>query len=166
MNLEIIAAVAKNGTIGKEGKMPWRNEPWVRKDLERFKTLTLGNPTIMGRKTYESIGKPLPNRPNIVVTRNPQFPAPEEVILAKNLIKAVQKAYDLTNKEPKKAYIIGGQEIYQEALPFVNTMHLTEIHSEYEGDTFFPEFSKQDWNLEFREEHEEFDFCKYTRKEK
>ena len=141
--ISIIAAVSKNGMIGVDNKLPWD----LPKDLKRFKELTTGNVVIMGRKTYESIGKPLPNRINIVITRNKDFSVPG-VLTAKSLQNALLKAGG-----EKEIFIIGGGEIYSQAISYSNKRYITEVDMEVEGDTTFPDIDKNRWSLK-----EEVDF--------
>ena len=140
--LSIIAAVARNRVIGAQGKLPWR----LPEDLRRFKSLTLGHPVIMGRKTYESIvsalGGPLPGRFNIVVSRSAAFSAPRC-----GVADSIDNAISLATRQPggEDAFVIGGAEIYRLTLPLATRMHLTEIDAEIEGDTYFPAFSRNHW---------------------
>ena len=134
--ISIIAAVSKNGVIGVDNKLPWD----LPEDLKRFKELTTGNVVIMGRKTYESIGKPLPNRINIVVTRDKNFFTPN-VIVANSLDSALLKAGG--NKD---IFIIGGGEIYKQSIGFADKLYITEVDMEVEGDTTFPTISDQ-WSV-------------------
>lgn len=134
--ISIIAAVSKNGVIGVDNKLPWD----LPEDLKRFKELTTGNVVIMGRKTYESIGKPLPNRINIVVTRDKDFFVPG-VLSANSLDSALLKAGG--NKD---IFIIGGGEIYKQSMGFVDKLYITEVDMEVEGDTTFPTISDQ-WSV-------------------
>ncbi len=136
--ISIIVAVGKNNrAIGKAGALLWR----IGDDLKRFKTLTTGHPIIMGRKTFDSIGKPLPNRTNIVITRNSNF-KPDGVVVAKSLEEAIRLAQTLAhgNNKNQEIFIIGGGEIYQQALPLCEKLFLTEVESEVEGDVFFPDY--------------------------
>jgi dihydrofolate reductase len=128
MIISIIAAVASNGVIGKEGKLPW-NLP---ADLRRFRELTVGHLLIMGRKTYESIGRPLPERRTIVVSRRLGFAA-EGVVTAGSLSRAL----DLAAGE-EEVFVCGGGEIYRQALPLADRIYLTLLDSPWDGDTFFP----------------------------
>ena len=142
MRISIIAAVgANNRAIGKTGALLWR----ISDDLKRFKALTTGHTVIMGRKTFDSIGKALPNRTNIVITRNPDFKA-EGVIIAKSLEDAIQKSIG------GEVFIIGGGEIYKQALPLADKLYLTLVESDVEGDVFFPDWSKDFTKEVFREE--------------
>ena len=134
--ISIIAAVSNNGVIGVDNKLPWD----LPEDLKRFKELTTGNVVIMGRKTYESIGKPLPNRINIVITRNKDFFVPG-VLTANSLNSALLKAGG--NKD---IFIIGGGEIYEQSMGFADKLYITEVDMEVEGDTKFPTISDQ-WSV-------------------
>ena len=134
--ISIIAAVSNNGVIGVDNKLPWD----LPEDLKRFKELTTGNVVIMGRKTYESIGKPLPNRINIVITRNKDFFVPD-VLTANSLNSALLKAGG--NKD---IFIIGGGEIYKQSMGFADKLYITEVDMEVEGDTKFPTISDQ-WSV-------------------
>jgi dihydrofolate reductase len=134
--ISIIAAVSKNGVIGVDNKLPWD----LPEDLKKFKEITTGNVVIMGRKTYESIGKALPNRINIVVTRDKNFFVPG-VLSANSLDSALLKAGG--NKD---IFIIGGGEIYKQSMDFVDKLYITEVDMEVEGDTTFPTISDQ-WSV-------------------
>lgn len=145
--IELVVAVARNGVIGREGDMPWR----LSTDMKRFKAITMGKPVIMGRKTYQSIGKPLPGRRNIVITRDPAFRA--DGVAVENSLKA---AFDTAGKVAMEGgqtgiCVLGGGEIYRQALPFADTVHLTHVDAEPEGDTLFPELDPSDWSVESRE---------------
>ena len=143
--LSIIAALARNRVIGRENRMPWH----LPEDLKRFKQLTLGQAVIMGRRTFESIidtvGKPLPGRDNIVVTRSQVWTRPG-CRVANSLEAAVTAA-----QSSSEAFVIGGAEIYALAMPLAQRLYLTEIEREFDGDTFFPEFDRSDWREISRE---------------
>src|SRR5258708_24809911 len=128
MKVSLIVAVSENGVIGDKGKIPWH----VREDLQRFKRLTMGHPIIMGRKTYESIGKPLPGRTNIVLTRGLNFIAPPEVLALASLNAALEHC---RGQNHDSAFIIGGSKVYQLALPLADKMFITEVHQHINGDT-------------------------------
>jgi dihydrofolate reductase len=147
MLISLIVAVSKNGVIGKDNQLIWR----LPADLKRFKNLTMGHPMIMGRKTYESIGKPLPGRTSIVVSRNPDFSA-EGVMITRSLEAAMEQA-KLTGTN--EAFIIGGGTIYQQALHFADRVYLTEVHAKIDGDTFFTISNRADWLETQRERHPE-----------
>lgn len=139
MQISIIAAFTENRVLGKNNQLIWH----LPEDLKNFKRLTSGHPIIMGRKTFESLGRPLPNRTNIVITHNPDYQATGCVIVS-SLEEAIQKATGIDREE---IFIIGGGEIYTQALPLADTMYLTHVHTMLEGDTFFPIFSSQEWNM-------------------
>lgn len=144
--ISFVVAVAENGVIGFRGEMPWGSMP---ADLQHFKRLTLGHPVVMGRRTYDSLGRALPKRPNIVVTRQADWAAPG-CETAGSLPAALARAGELD----AEICVIGGGEIYREALPAADVIHLTEIHHSFEGDAFFPSLSPADWREETRERHE------------
>lgn len=135
--LHLIVAHARNGVIGKEGKLPW----YLPEDLKHFKRTTLGKPVIMGRKTWESLGRPLPGRRNIVVTRQTGFTA-EGAEVYSNLQDAVAAVKD----EPI-AFILGGAQIYAEAMPQIEVAHITVLNADFEGDAFFKPLTDDEWNL-------------------
>jgi dihydrofolate reductase len=143
MTISLIAAMTCNRVIGYQNRMPWH----LPADLQHFKALTLGKPLIMGRKTFESIGKPLPNRQNIVLTRG-LGDINSGVTIAHTLEQA------LTLAKPKtEIMIIGGSELFQQALPLASRMYLTLIDTELEGDTFFPEWNPAEWREIEHEDH-------------
>lgn len=141
--LSLIVAVGKNNEIGKGGKMPWH----LPADLRHFKSLTLGKPMIMGRRTFEAIGKPLPGRRNIVVTRNPDLSAP-----GCKLAASFTDALVLAAGVPE-TMVIGGAEIYREALPRAQRIYLTRVHARFDADTFFPVLDPAEWRETGREDH-------------
>lgn len=156
MKIVIIAAIAANGIIGHRGKIPWH----ISDDLQRFKRLTLGHPVIMGRRTFESLGKPLPGRTNMVLTRNPHFAAPVGVLTFGSLDDAL--AHCREQKLPQ-VFIIGGAAVYRQALPVADTLLLTEVHQDIAGDTRFPAYDCREWKEVSRENHPDHSFVKYER---
>ncbi len=138
----LVVAIAENGVIGRDDWMPWR----LSTDLKRFKALTTGNPVIMGRKTFESIGKPLPNRLNIVVTRNREWKA-DGVETANSLEDAIAlaKLRSRCMDGAGEICVIGGGQVYAEALPLANRLYVTHVLAEMEGDTFFPPIDPAIW---------------------
>ena len=135
--LTIIAAVGENNAIGKDNQLIWH----LRDDLQHFKKLTSGHCIIMGRKTFESFTKPLPNRTHIVITKQADFKAPDGVIIVNSLDDALDAA-----KHDKQPFIIGGGEIYKQALPYADKIELTKVHANFEdADTFFPELDPTQW---------------------
>jgi dihydrofolate reductase len=139
--LALIAAVAQNGVIGVDNRLPWR----LPDDMRRFRALTTGHSIIMGRKTWESIGKPLPDRQNIVVTRQRNFQAPGANVVA-SLAAALAAAI-----MPEPVFVIGGEALYREALPLASRLYLTEIHQDFRGDARFPSYARSAWRETSRE---------------
>jgi dihydrofolate reductase len=131
-----VFAMSQNRVIGNKNQLPWH----LPADLKFFKNLTTGHPIIMGRKTFESIGKPLPNRTNIIITRQPGYSQPD-CIVVNNVTEAIETAQKIN----PDVFIIGGAEILQQALSYIDTMFLTLIHDNFAGDTFYPEFPPQVW---------------------
>lgn len=134
-NISIIVAISENHAIGKDNQLLWH----LPADLKHFKDITTGHTIIMGRKTYDSIGKPLPNRRSIVITRNPKLK-----IDGVEVVTSLKEALDLCEQD-EEAFIIGGAEIYQQALPFTKYIHLTRVHQQYEADAFFPTLNPTAW---------------------
>lgn len=134
--LSIIVAVDENNAIGKNNSLLWH----ISEDLKYFKSVTTGHPVIMGRKTFESIGRALPNRTNIIITRNSVFKA-EGCIIANSLEEAINYAKQISDEY----FVIGGGTIYKEAMEKAGTIYLTEVHHKYEADTFFPAIDKKKW---------------------
>jgi dihydrofolate reductase len=136
--LSIVVAVAENGVIGRDNRLIWR----LKSDVRRFRDLTWGKPMIMGRKTYESIGKPLPGRRTIVLTHDKSFAA-EGVIVAHSWDDAVRRAGALANEMgADEIAVVGGAEVYKLALPHTRRLHLTLVHAEPEGDAVFPPYDR------------------------
>lgn len=161
-SLSLIVAAAENNVIGKDNQLIWH----LSNDLKRFKKLTSGHHIIMGRKTFESFPKPLPNRTHIVITRQKEYKVPKGVIVAHSMKEAVSVA-TLSDAEP---FVIGGGEIYKQALPFATKIELTRVHHEFEGDTYFPEIELKDWKEVSNTFHKkdgkheyEFSFLTYER---
>ena len=141
----LVVAVAQNGVIGGDNRLLWH----LPLDLKHFKQLTQGHPIVMGRRTFESIGRPLPNRTNIVVTRQLDWQAQGcEVAFS------VPQALEMARALDKQVMVIGGGEIYRQALPAAEVVYLTEVHHDFEGDVTFPELSPVEWREETRERHE------------
>lgn len=143
--LSIVAAMASHRVIGIQNALPWH----LPADLKHFRAVTMGKPVIMGRKTYDSIGKPLPGRENIVVTRNLEWSA-EGCIVVHSLQEAITRVRSSSQPE---ACIIGGSEIYQQALAYADCLYLTEIDAAFEGDAFFPERDPTLWKELSRESY-------------
>ena len=127
--------MARNRVIGRDNRLPWR----LPADLAYFKQVTLGHPVIMGRRTWESIGRPLPGRQNIVVSRNPDYQAP-----AATVVGSLEAAFEVAGTADE-ACVIGGTSLFAEALPTADRIHLTEVEAEVPGDTFFPPFDRSQW---------------------
>jgi dihydrofolate reductase len=137
MTIALIAAISQNRVLGKNNELVWH----LPKDMRWFKTKTMGYPVVMGRKTFESFGNPLPGRTNIVITRNPDY-RPEGTIVVASLEAALAEA---ARYHTDTIFVAGGAEIYRQALPLADTMYLTHVHAQVEGDAFFPEFSEVQW---------------------
>ncbi len=144
----LVVARARNGVIGNKGALPWH----IPADLKRFKRMTVGKPVIMGRKTFESIGKPLPGRQNIVLTRDAGWHAPG-ITIVPNLAEAVAAAGLDPRARADGIFIIGGAQIYAEALPSATRIEMTEIDAEPPGDTLLPAFDMTRWREVAREDH-------------
>ncbi len=149
MRIALICAMAENGVIGHRNRLPWR----LPADLRHFRRTTMGHSVIMGRKTWESIGKPLPGRSNIVVTRQPDYQAE-----GANVRGSLQGALALAEKFAaadggEQAFVIGGAELYRQALPMAQLFHLTRIHTEIPGDTRLDGFIESEWQETAREDH-------------
>ncbi|NLP58601.1 dihydrofolate reductase [Lutibacter sp. B1] len=149
--ITIIAAVAKNNALGKDNKLIW----YLPADLQRFKKVTSNHHVIMGRKTYESLGKPLPNRTNIIITRNTNYKA-KGCIVVNSLQEAITAA-----KNDENPYILGGAEIYKQAIKIADKLDLTFIHHTFEADAFFPEIDTSIWKVTSREDFKADEKNKY-----
>lgn len=153
MRVSLIAAMAENRVIGRNNQLPWR----LSADLQRFKALTMGKPIIMGRKTWESIGRPLPGRTNIVVTRDASYQA-EGCVVVHSVDQALKAAAD-----SDEVMVIGGANLYQQLLERTDRLYLTQVKTKVEGDAWFPEFDMTQWHEIAREPHSndeknDFDF--------
>lgn len=148
MDISFVVAMTENNVIGRDGGLPWR----LSSDLKRFKTLTIGKPVVMGRICYESIGRPLPGRPNIVITRSMDF-KPQGVIV----VHSLEDAMDVAIAEAEKlgvdeVCVIGGGVVYREAMELATILHVTHIEATIDGDTFFPEIDPAIWEAGEAEE--------------
>ncbi|VAW25565.1 Dihydrofolate reductase [hydrothermal vent metagenome] len=150
--ITIIAAVAKNNALGKDNKLIWH----LPADLKRFKKVTANHHVIMGRKTFESLGKPLPNRTNIIVTRNTNFSA-KNCIVANSLQQALEAV-----KNDESPFILGGAEIYKQAIKIADKLDITFVHHKFEADVFFPEIDKSIWKEVSRNEFKADEKNKYN----
>ncbi len=148
----IIVAMTRARVIGRGNKLPWK----IKEEMQHFKQTTTGGVVIMGRKTFESIGRPLPNRFNIVVSRSME---PREGI---EVARSVEEAIEKAKKHNLEIFIIGGAEIYRQALPMADKIMVSLIKTNYDGDTYFPEIGKE-WKEENREDRREFEIVTYAR---
>ena len=154
----LVAAVAANGIIGKDGKLPWH----LPEDLQHFKRVTMGHPVIMGRKTWQSLKGPLPGRENIVITRQAGYAAPGAAVAS-----SLEAALALCAGE-KVACVIGGEQVFKDALPIATDLVMTEIKQDFPGDTQFPDYDRSRWQEKQREAHTaangtRFDFVLYEK---
>ncbi len=159
MSLAIIVAIANNNVIGNDNKLIWH----LPADLKYFKIITTGKHIIMGRKTFESIGKPLPNRTSVIITRNKEYKA-EGCIVVGSLDSAIQVSGD-------NGIIIGGGEIFKDAMHIADKLYVTKVFADFEGDVFFPEIKDSEWQLVSEEKHladdknnYDYSFCIYTKR--
>lgn len=135
MRRSLVVAVAANGVIGRDNQLPWK----LPDDMAYFKKVTMGHPVVMGRRTWESIGKPLPGRENIVVTRNPAFQAP-----GCRVVHTLAEAWEAA-AGAEEVSVIGGTTLFEETLPIADRIHLTEVQADVPGDTYFPVFDRRRW---------------------
>jgi dihydrofolate reductase len=148
LKLSLIVAMSCNGVIGRDNRLPWH----LPEDLKHFRKVTLGKPVVMGRKTWESIGRPLPGRTNIVISRRPGYSAEGAHVVA-SLEDALSLAEHVAREsEAAEVLVIGGEEIYRLALPHANRLYVTEVDAEIEGDAHFPDWVREDW-VEVRREN-------------
>ncbi len=159
--ISVIAAVADDNVIGGDNALLWH----ISEDLKMFKRVTSGHPVVMGRKTFESLGRPLPNRVNAVITRNPDFRT-DGVKVAGSLEEAIAMF-----PQEEEIFVIGGGEIYRQSMPLADRFYLTRVHAKYEGDTRFPDWDPAGWTLVSSERHDRgenfphpFEFLVYSRK--
>jgi dihydrofolate reductase len=145
----LLAAVAENGVIGRDNALPWR----LKSDLQRFRALSIGKPVVMGRKTYYSIGKPLPGRTNIVVTRDPNFRA-DGVVTASSVDAALEAARDDARRRgANEIIVIGGTEIFAQTMDMADRLEITHVHARPAGDTYFPPIDPKHWREAARSDH-------------
>ncbi len=154
MRISMIAAMAKNRVIGHKNTLPWH----LPEDLKHFRNLTMGHHILMGRKTFESIGKPLPGRKSVVISRNPDF-----FFQGVEVARSIDQAISLCSGD-EEIFFIGGAALYDQAIVFAQRIYLTEIRQEYEGDAYFPEIDAEVWQEASRERHGGYDFVVYERK--
>ncbi len=154
MTVTLVAAVAANGVIGRDGGLPWH----LPEDLPRVKRLTLGHVLVMGRRTYESIGRPLPGRTTVVVTRQPDWAQPDVLVAT-----SVEEALSIAGALDDEVYVMGGTEIFRAALPVADRLLITEVAGEPDGDTYFPEVDWSQWREVAREQRDGFAFVEHVR---
>ncbi len=145
--LSLLVAMARNRVIGRNNKLPWH----LPADLKHFKFLTMGQTIVMGRKTYESIGRPLPGRANIIVTRQTGYEVPGAIVV--NTIDDALLICERTGSINGENFIIGGEELYRQTLKICQRIYITEIQRDFEGDAFFPEFDPNEWEETQRDRH-------------
>jgi dihydrofolate reductase len=163
MILSLIVAHSRNRAIGKDNKLLWH----LKDDMKKFVSATKGKYYLMGRKTFDSIGKPLPNRVNIIISRNDQY---IEGVTVKG---SIESAIEFAKEQGANELVIGGgEEIYKLALPMVSRMYITKVHTEVDGDTFFPEFDEGEWEQVISKDFTQnegndhgFEYCEYVKKE-
>jgi dihydrofolate reductase len=143
-HVALIVAMTRSGVIGKDGQLPWR----LSADLRRFKTLTMGHALIMGRKTYSSLGRPLPGRTSIVITRQASLDLPAEVLVVHSLAEALHHV-----GHDDSPFVIGGGEVFALALPLAERLHVTWVEAEIDGDAYFPPWNLHEWRLVAEERH-------------
>jgi dihydrofolate reductase len=146
MILSLIVAMDEKNGIGIKNQLPWH----LPEDLKFFKSNTMGKPVIMGRKTFDSLGRPLPGRLNIVLSRQNDVPLPEGVLLYSSMEDTIQK---LETENVTEAFVIGGGKIFEEAVSFVDNMYITRVHTVVDADVFFPHIDHSHWKLEWEEAH-------------
>ncbi len=159
MTVTLVAAVARNGVIGRKGALPWH----LPGEQRQFKAITMGHVLIMGRRTYESIGRPLPGRTTVVVTRNPAWEPPgrpDGVVVA----TSVESALRLAGEIDEQVYVVGGGQIYAESLSGADELLITQVDAEPEGDTHFPPVDWEEWAEVSCEKHEGWTLATYTRR--
>lgn len=159
--ISVIVAVAQNGVIGGGNTLLWH----ISEDLRRFKSITMGHPVIMGRRTFESVGRPLPGRTNVVVSRREDY-TPEGV----TVVRSLEEAFALFPQE-EEIFVTGGGQIYAQAMPLADKLYLTTVEKDYDGDTRFPDWNRDEWRQVLCERHDcgknypyPFEFTDWVRK--
>lgn len=143
--IALVVAIAENRVIGKDNQLIWH----LPEDLKHFKQLTMGHPMVMGRKTFDAIGKPLPGRTSIIVTRQPDYQAPAGCVVVSSVEEALQEGLS----RDEHVMVVGGAEIYQQTLPYAEVVYLTLVHESFEGDVYFPDLDAEAWEVTDQEEH-------------
>jgi dihydrofolate reductase len=156
MKIHLIAAITAQGVIGNKQSLPW----YIPEDLKHFKKITSGKTILMGRRTYEAIGRPLPNRENLVLD------AEKKPIAGATVCGSLDEALTWAKKQGKELYVIGGANVYAQMLPMVDVMHLSQVKKYYPGDVYFPEYDKSEWQEIKRVEYDEFTAITYRRRSK
>lgn len=155
--ISLIVAISSNNVIGRDNQLPWH----YKNDLKYFKDITTNHTVVMGRRTFDSIisrnGKPLPNRKSVVVTRNKDFYY-DGVLVIHDFLEYLNRNFE------EEIFIIGGNEIFKESIPFADRLYITHIHKEYDGDVYFPDYKKEDYKLISQKDDGELSFCVYERK--
>lgn len=145
MHISLVAAASENNVIGDENEIPWH----LPDDMKFFREITEGKPIVMGRKTFESIGRPLPKRHNIIISRQHDYDAP-----GCDVVSSLEEALELAEEDHSdEICVIGGGQIYKQAMELADRIYLTRVHATVDGDTFFPEIHEEDWEEVHREEH-------------
>lgn len=152
--LSLVVAVGRNGVIGREGKLPWH----IPEDLKHFREITTGHAVVMGRKTYESIGRPLPKRRNIVISRTPGLTLP-----GCEVAPSLEDAIAMARKTDPEPMVIGGGEVFRQALPLATRIYLTEVDRDVEGDVYFPALDRREWRETERRTSGELNFVTLER---
>lgn len=147
LRLSLLVAMARNRVIGQNNKLPWH----LPADLKHFKSLTMGKTIVMGRKTYESIGRPLPGRTNIIITRQTSYQVPGAIVV--NSVEDALLVCEKTGTADSEHFMIGGEELFRQTLEICQRIYITEIQQDFKGDTFFPEFDPDDWEEIQRDKH-------------
>ncbi|HXS37380.1 MAG TPA: dihydrofolate reductase [Flavipsychrobacter sp.] len=156
MILSIIVAVSDNNAIGINNQLPW----YLPEDLKFFKRTTIGKPVIMGRKTFDSLGRPLPGRLNIVISHQKDLKLPQGVLLYDDLKEATDRVRE---EQVDEAFVIGGGKIFEEVIPYIDRMYITRVHATIQGaDAFFPDIDHSHWKLVWEEKHQADDLHKYS----
>lgn len=151
----IIVAMTMKGVIGRDNKLPWN----IPEEMAHFRKLTQGSTVVMGRKTFESIGRPLPNRNNIIISRS------ELSIKGADVCHTVEEALNKAKSYNRDTFIIGGANIFEQTMPLADKMYISYIKKDYGGNIYFPAFDKSEWVIEKREDHPNFEFVVYRRKD-
>lgn len=151
----LVAAVADNGVIGRDGELPWR----IPEDLQRFKATTRGHVLLMGRRTFESIGRPLPERTTVVLTRDPDWSAD-----GVQVVRSVEEAIAVARERGVDLMVGGGTGVYAAAMPYATSQELTEVHASPPGDTYYPDVDRSAWRETARDRRDGFDFVRWERR--